>query len=90
MLAPRTLREALAEHLGPWAISGPARHAARAALADTDWQQSARNELVAAGERLRTLLGRHLPGQPCGTALFQWLLHLRAAALQDALSYNFV
>ena len=86
VLAEAALRERLAEQLGPWAISGPARHAARAALADTAWQQAARQALTEAGERLAALLRQHLPGTPQGTALFQWLPHPQAAALHEALA----
>ncbi|THF63993.1 threonine-phosphate decarboxylase [Pseudothauera nasutitermitis] len=86
VLAEAELRKQLAEHLGPWTLSGPARHAARAALADTNWQQATRRQLAEQGERLATLLRRHLPGEPAGPALFQWLPHPRAAALHDALA----
>ncbi len=46
----------LREALGPWPISGPARAAARHALADTGWQQNARQALAAASVRLAKLL----------------------------------
>ncbi|THF56206.1 threonine-phosphate decarboxylase CobD [Pseudothauera rhizosphaerae] len=86
VLAEAALRERLAEQLGPWAVSGPARFAAQAALADAAWQRAARDELAAAGRRLRELLRHHLPGESSGTALFQWLPHPRAAAVHDALA----
>jgi cobalamin biosynthetic protein CobC len=86
VLAESTLRARLAAHLGPWTLSGPARHAARAALADRTWQQVTRRTLPTAGERLAALLRRHQPGTTQGTALFQWLRHPQAAALHDALA----
>lgn len=46
----------LAEVLGPWALSGPARHAARLALCDTAWQRETRGRLEADRSRLTELL----------------------------------
>ncbi len=87
VLAPAELRERLGERLGPWALSGPARHAARAALADCAWQRATRRDLAAAGARLAGLLRDHLPGSsPSGSALFQWLQHPQAARLHEALA----
>lgn len=86
VLADAALRQHLAEHLGPWTISGPARYAARAALADADWQQATRQALTAAGKRLAALLRQHLPAPPQGTALFQWVVHPQAAIWHEALA----
>lgn len=86
VLAPRPLREALAERLGPWTLSGPARHAARAALADHAWQARMRVQLAAAGDRLQRLLEHHGFGECRGPALFKWVQHPRAAELHLALA----
>ncbi|KVW95617.1 threonine-phosphate decarboxylase CobD, partial [Thiobacillus denitrificans] len=49
VLAEPALLDALEARLGPWAVSAPSRWVARAALADTAWQQAARAALLAAG-----------------------------------------
>lgn len=86
VLAPAALRLQLAEALGPWAISGPGRHAARHALADRDWQQRMRHKLTADGARLAALLQEAGLGSVSGPALFKWFAHPRAAALHEALA----
>ncbi len=86
VLAPAPIRQALAELLGPWTISGPARHVARIALADTAWQAAARTRLVAGGERLGRLLASHGFAPTHGPALFRWLPTADAPALHAALA----
>lgn len=72
VFADAALREALAERLGPWTVSGPARAVTAAALADRAWHAATRQRLSEASRRLAELLARHgLPGDS-GTALFQW------------------
>lgn len=79
------LLERLAELLGPWAVSGPTRWVAHAALADVAMQQVRRSELGQAGVRLAGLLREHgLAAQ--GTALFQWLACPQAAGLHEHLA----
>lgn len=80
------LLDRLAETLGPWAVSHPARWAARLALADRDWQVAQRARLQAASQRLAALLRNTGLGEPTGTALFQTLATPRAAALHDSLA----
>lgn len=72
VFAPAEVRTALAERLGPWTLGGPARWAARHALADTAWQAAQRARLDAAGARLRRLLQAH-GLDSCGPALFQYV-----------------
>ena len=67
---PRLLAR-LEDRLGPWTISGPAQHIARAALEDRAWQARTCEQLGAAGERMRELLARHGIAAS-GTALFHW------------------
>ena len=82
VFAPAGVRAALAERLGPWTIGGPARWAARHALADRAWQAQARASLQAAGARLQTLLARHgLPAR--GPALFKLVATPDAARLHE-------
>lgn len=83
VFAPASVRAALAERLGPWTIAGPARWAARHALADRAWQAQALTALRAAGERLQALLTTHgLPA--CGPALFKLVATPDAARLHAA------
>lgn len=65
-----TLR-ALADLLGPWAVSGPAQSVARSALEDTVWQRDTLARLQASGLRMRALLDTH-GIRTAGTPLFHW------------------
>lgn len=86
VLAPAEIRSALAECLGPWAVSGPARAVTRAALLDRQWQHDTRLRLAADGERLAMLLSD--AGYECahGPALFKWIQHPAAPAIHDRLA----
>lgn len=86
VLAPATLRARLADLLGPWTIAGPARHVARAALADRPWQAAMRDRLASESARLAALLRASGLGEPTGPALFQWLRHTDAARLHERLA----
>ena len=83
VLAPADLRRQLADRLGPWPISGPARHVAAVALADHDWHGDMRRRLARDAARLAGLLRASGLGEPAGPALFQWLRHPDAAALHE-------
>ncbi len=77
---------ALAERLGPWAVSHPARWVGRRALADHAWQRAERERLTEASARLAGLLeerGLRVAGR---TALFAWVPMPRAAALKESLA----
>jgi L-threonine-O-3-phosphate decarboxylase len=76
----------LAEELGPWAVSGPARHAAREALADRSWHETMRARLPAAAARLAALLAAHGLAPHGGTALFQWTRTPQAARWHERLA----
>jgi cobalamin biosynthetic protein CobC len=69
--AEASLLTALADLLGPWAVSGPAQHIALAALRDTGWQRMTQERLAHDGARLRGLLAAH-GIQASGTPLFHW------------------
>ncbi|KZC16299.1 threonine-phosphate decarboxylase [Rhodanobacter sp. FW510-R12] len=84
--AAPTLLDALHARLGPWTVSGPARHVVKLALADRVWQHAARERLHVASERLRMLLLRHGLTPTAGCAFFQWCCNERAAALHRALA----
>jgi len=86
VLAAAPLRQALADRLGPWTLSGPARFAAHCALVDTDWQARMRNRLAGDGARLAALLARHGACGGAGTALFHWQPTPDAGHWQDHLA----
>ncbi len=83
--APALLAQ-LADVLGPWTVSGPAQHAARAALADRVWQAEMRARLREASARLGGLLAAHGLAPHGGTALFQWTRTPAAVSLHEALA----
>ncbi|WP_394540093.1 threonine-phosphate decarboxylase CobD [Lysobacter enzymogenes] len=84
--AAPALLAALRERLGPWTLTGPARHVLRHALADRDWQRRMRTQLQTQGERLAAMLCAHGLAPSGGCAFFQWLRDPRAAQLHDALA----
>lgn len=73
--ASPSLLERLQEQLGPWTLSGPARHVLRHALADREWQASARLRLLQTSERLAFLLAWHGWAPVAGCGLFQCCHH---------------
>ena len=84
VLAAPDILSKMAEIIGPWTISGPARAVARLALADQAWQSGMRPRLQASGERLHALL------QPLGevksTALFATLTLAETTELHEFLA----
>jgi len=54
--ANKLLRQALADHLGPWAVNGPAQEVAVQALEDTLWQREVRSKLLYAQKWLEEQL----------------------------------
>jgi cobalamin biosynthetic protein CobC len=76
----------LAAALGPWAVSHPARWAARLALTDAHWQSEQRLRLQTAAARLAALLRACDLGEASGTALFQYVPTERAAEFHDVLA----
>lgn len=69
--AETALLAALADLLGPWAVSGPAQRIALAALRDRNWQRHTQARLARDGARMRSLLAAH-GIQAAGTPLFHW------------------
>ncbi|MCG5075324.1 threonine-phosphate decarboxylase CobD [Paraburkholderia tagetis] len=84
-LAAPELLAALRARLGAWTVSGPARHAVTHAFEDAAWQGAMRERLAGESARLAALLGSHGLA-PRATPLFAWIVHARAAQLQDALA----
>lgn len=85
VLGAPALLYALRHRLGAWTVSGPARHAVKAAFEDPLWQQQMRTRLDAESARLVSLL--HAQGFATrSTPLFAWTDDARAAALHEALA----
>ncbi len=84
--AEADLLSQLADYLGPWSVSGPARRVAAAALDDRQWQAQARGDLQQQGARLHELLSAHGLVPEGGCELFRWMRNRQAAMLQDALA----
>jgi cobalamin biosynthetic protein CobC len=85
VLAAPALLDSLRRALGAWTVSGPARHAVKAAFSDRDWQQQMRTRLEADSARLVDLLQVH-GIRTRSTPLFAWTDDPRAAALHEALA----
>ncbi|MFM0328495.1 threonine-phosphate decarboxylase CobD [Paraburkholderia strydomiana] len=85
VLAAPALLDSLRRVLGAWTVSGPARHAVKAALLDHAWQQQMRTRLEADSARLVDLLQGH-GIRTRSTPLFAWTDDPRAAALHEALA----
>jgi len=86
VLGEPALLQRLRDYLGPWPLSGPARHVATLALRDRAWQDATRPHLLAAGARLADLLARHSLAPSGGGALFQWVETPRAGEIHAALA----
>ncbi|MFB6261400.1 MAG: threonine-phosphate decarboxylase, partial [Thiohalorhabdaceae bacterium] len=82
----RAIRAGLAEELGPWAVSGPARMAGRRALADAEWQDQVRRTLAESAQRLEGLLRWGGLDPSGGTELFRWVVIDGVEAWQQALA----
>lgn len=85
-IAAPDLLARLADAVGPWAVSNPARAVARQALADAAWQAAQRKRLAVASGRLAALLRDAGLGEPAGCALFQYVATPRAAAAHESLA----
>jgi cobalamin biosynthetic protein CobC len=70
--------------MGPWAVAGPSREAAKLALRDRDWQTAQRPRLLAASQRLHNLLAPL--GEVKSTALFTALTTPHSVELHECLA----
>lgn len=86
VLSGHTLLQMLTQWLGPWAISGPSRIVARAALSDREWQESTRLRLCRDGQRLSALLTLYGLNPSGGCDLFQWVRAPRAREIHEWLA----
>lgn len=85
VLAAPALLDTLRKTLGAWTVSGPARHAVKAAFADEAWQAQMRTHLKDESARLVRSLHEH-GFSTHSTPLFAWTDDVRAAALHEALA----
>lgn len=85
VLGAPVLLDALHRSLGAWTVSGPARHAVKAAFEDVAWQQQMRTRLDAESARLVSLLHAHGLATR-STSLFAWTDDARSVALHEALA----
>lgn len=83
LIAAEPILNSAKEWLGPWAISGPSRAVATAALQDYAWQQAMRITLHADSLRMSALLLNHFNGLPTGPALFKTVYTNQAAAIVE-------
>jgi len=89
-IAPRVMREAMADRLGPWAVNGPALAIGEKALADDVWIAHMRHQLSASRQRLESTLynaGFTLIG---GTDLFVTVAHRNAVSIALALAHRHI
>ncbi len=86
VLTGLALAERLRHTIGPWTVSGPARHVMRQALADERWQAATAERLSADSQRLGRLLDAHGLDGSGGTRLFRYVEHPRSTELADGLA----
>lgn len=86
VLAAPSFLVTLAEHLGPWCVTGPSRVIAARALTDPVWQRTTREQLQNSSARLAAMLSRHDLKPSGGTALFQWVRSSYAATIHEQLA----
>jgi cobalamin biosynthesis protein CobC len=84
--AHAALLQALRDQLGPWTLSGPTRFVLKHALADRQWQASARDWLRAGSARLALTLSCHGLVPTAGCDFFQWWRDERAETVHVALA----
>lgn len=84
-IAHEDIATRLREHLGPWAVSGPALAIGARALADELWLERARKALNVAGARLDQLLTASAFEILGATPLFRLTSHASARQMADAL-----
>jgi cobalamin biosynthetic protein CobC len=90
MIAQPDLVTKMRDHIGPWAVSGPALEIGTAALSDEAWAESTREQLRKASEHLDDLMlskGASLVG---GCSLFRLYNVGDAAHVQSSLAKHHV
>lgn len=80
------LLQRVAQELGPWHLSGPAREVARLALQDQVWQKRCRPRLLHDSARLAALLHEYGLAVAGATSLFHYCPHPEAGRLHQLLA----
>jgi len=88
IFAEKTLLAKLADLLGPWPISGPARCIAKLALHDKQWQIDTRAKLTHQSQRLYKLLSNYNLFPDGSTTLFQWVKTINATVIHQQLAQS--
>lgn len=83
-------RATMAEHLGPWAVSGPALQIGAQALEDADWAVQTRTRLSADTARLDAMMANTDATLVGGTTLFRLYDVPDAAAFQTHLAQHHI
>ncbi len=86
VLASDSIIDTLSDALGAWTVSGPARHAIRAAFADVQWQAETRAWLGERSAQLLDLVRAQGFDRARATPLFVWFESPRAAELHVELA----
>lgn len=86
---PETLGR-LAEHLGPWSVTGPALEIGTRALADGGWADQTRQRLAKGALRLDRAMAAAGAVSVCGTDLFRTYEVADAARWQEALAEHHI
>lgn len=76
----------LGQLLGPWSVSGTARYLMARALADIEWQQNTRCQLVRDARRMAELLAAHDLAPSGSTNLFCYVRHPNAFQVYQTLA----
>jgi len=86
VLAEKKQLHALAQELGPWTISGPARWLATQVLEDYSWQTIMREQLKQQSQRLHSLLSDAQLIPDGGSLLFQSVVTTQATIIHQQLA----
>ncbi|MEM6834608.1 MAG: threonine-phosphate decarboxylase CobD [Pseudomonadota bacterium] len=86
MSAPEPVKEAMAERLGVWPVSGAALEIGARAYADLAWQAETRKRLHEAANRLDAILRSNGLEPVGGTALYRFVRALNAHDIFDSLA----
>ena len=89
-IAAPKLIESIINHVGPWAISGPAQFIGKAALSDSHWIDNTRIRLKKDSTRLDQLVSSKNIKAIGGTDLFRLYEVKNAHKIQDKLAQSFI
>ena len=89
-IAAPKLIESIINHVGPWAISGPAQFIGKAALSDSNWIDNTRIRLKKDSTRLDQIMSSKNIKAIGGTDLFRLYEVKNAHKIQDKLAQSFI